>query len=409
VRDSRVRDIMIGGYIPGVGPGSMKSAIAFVVFCLCNLSFFILMDAPQTTANHSSEDIRPTLEPILHKHDLPAMAAAIVTSDGIVGVGAVGVRKYGGAQPATLNDEFHLGSDTKAMTATILAILVEQGKLTWTMTLAAALPDLAERMDPAYRGVTIEQLLAHRAGFTDASWPAGETFQSMHELGGTPREQRWKYAQEVLSETPTKVQPGTFLYSNRSYAIAGVIAERTSNNAWEDMMREWLFKPLGMSTCGFGAMGTPGKVDEPWQHTGVGKSHGPVEPGPMSDNPVVIAPAGEVHCSVGDWGKFVQAHLRGGKGLPGILKPETFKKLHTITYGNYGFGWLGVDRPWGGGQVLTHAGSNTMNYAVAWVAPLRDFAVLVMTNQGGDEAAKACDEAAGALIMHYTSPPGANR
>jgi CubicO group peptidase (beta-lactamase class C family) len=382
----------------------MKTAITILI-----LSVSVLGAWPQGGPNHAPEDIRHLLEPILRKHDLPGMTGAIVTSEGIVGAGALGVRKYGDATPVGLNDEFHLGSDTKAMTATILAMLVEQGKLAWTMTLAGALPELAAKMDPAYRDVTLEQLLAHRAGFTDASWPAGETFQSMHELSGTPREQRWKYAQMVLSEAPTKVQPGTFLYSNRSYAIAGVIAERTGNNAWEDLMRLWLFKPLGMSTCGFGSMGTPGKVDEPWQHTGAGKTHGPVEPGPMSDNPVVIAPAGEVHCSVGDWGKFIQAHLRGEKGVAGILKPETFKKLHTIANGSYGFGWLATERPWGGGQVLTHAGSNTMNYAVAWVAPLKDFAVLVMTNQGGDEAAKACDEAAGALILHHTNPANGNR
>ena len=353
----------------------------------------------QRGADRALEDVRPILEPVLRKHDLPAMAGAIVTSDGIVGVGAIGVRKYGDATPVTVNDEFHLGSDTKAMTATILAMLVEQGKLTWTMTLAAALPELESKMDPAYRIVTLEQMLAHRAGFTDESWPVGETFQSLHAMGGSPREQRWKYAQKVLSEKPTKVQPGTFLYSNRSYAIAGVIAERTTNVAWEELMRQWLFKPLGMSTCGFGSMGTPGRIDEPWQHTGIGKSHGPVEPGPMSDNPVVIAPAGEVHCSIADWGKFIQAHLRGEKGLPGILKPETFKKLHTMTYGNYGFGWLAADRSWGGGRVLNHAGSNTMNYCVVWIAPAKDFAVLAVTNQGGPEAAAGTDAAVSALIQ----------
>lgn len=285
----------------------------FVTFAVLILSVATALS--QRGNDRAPEDVRPILEPILRKHDLPAIAGAIVTSDGIVGVGAVGVRKYGDATPVTVNDEFHLGSDTKAMTATILAMLVEQGKLSWTMTLATALPELAEKMDPAYRSVTLEQMLAHRAGFTDESWPVGETFQSLHAMGGSPREQKWKYAQKVLGEKPTKVQPGTFLYSNRSYAIAGVIAERTANVAWEELMRDWLFKPLGMSTCGFGSMGTPGRIDEPWQHTGVGALHGPVEPGPMSDNPVVIAPAGEVHCSVGDWGKFIQAHLRGKKAF----------------------------------------------------------------------------------------------
>ncbi|MFZ0821946.1 MAG: serine hydrolase domain-containing protein [Candidatus Acidiferrales bacterium] len=357
----------------------------------------------QGGANRAGDDLDPLIEPIVHKHDLPAMAAAIVTSDGIEAVGAFGVRKYGTDTPVTINDEFHLGSDTKAMTATILAILVERGKLAWTTTLAEALPELAKEMDPAYRGVTLEQLLAHRAGFTDDSWPVGETFQSMHALPGAPRQQRWKYAQMILKEPPTKVHPGDFLYSNRSYAIGGVIAERTANIEWEELMRQWLFKPLAMQTCGFGAMGTPGKGDQPWQHTLTGARHNAIGPGPLADNPVVIAPAGEVHCSVGDWAKFIQAHLRGEKGLPGILKPETFKKLHTTT-GDYGFGWLAADRPWGGGRVFNHNGSNNQNYAVAWMAPLLDFAVLVMTNQGGDEAFKACDEAAFALITRHNSP-----
>jgi hypothetical protein len=51
--------------------------------------------------------------------------------------------------------------------------------------------------------------------------------------------------------------------------------------------------------------------------------------------------------------------------------------------------------------VITHAGCNTMNYAVAWVAPKRGFAVLVCINQGDDQAAKACDEAAGKLIEFH--------
>jgi hypothetical protein len=66
-------------------------------------------------------------------------------------------------------------------------------------------------------------------------------------------------------------------------------------------------------------------------------------------------------------------------------------------------GWLVTERPWGGGRVLTHAGSNTMNYAVAWLAPRRDFAVLAATNLGGNKAASACDEAAAALIGLVTA------
>lgn len=95
------------------------------------------------------ENLNSLLEPILKKYDLPALAAAIVTSKGLSAVGAVGVRRYGTNTPVTFDDQFHLGSDTKAMTATLLARLVEEGKLSWTTTLEQVFPHLASKMNPA--------------------------------------------------------------------------------------------------------------------------------------------------------------------------------------------------------------------------------------------------------------------
>lgn len=346
------------------------------------------------------QDLTSLLEPIRKKHDLPALAGAIVTSDGLIGIGAVGVRKYGSGIPVTVNDEFHLGSDTKAMTATLLAMLVEEGKLNWDTPLETALADLAAKMNPAYRKVTIEQLLGHRAGFTDESWPKGKGFRDMQQLPGSPREQRAAYVAMILAEPPVNTPGSAFVYSNRSFVVAGVIAEKIANDAWENLMQKRLFQPLGMDTCGFGAMGTPGKIDQPWGHSKTLWWHRAVEPGPDADNPPVLGPAGTVHCSVGDWAKFVQAHLRGEKGEPGLLKPETFKRLHTAPAGwDYAYGWGRYERPWAGGDALTHAGSNTMNFAVVWMAPLKDFAVLVMTNQAGGDTPEACDETAAALIQ----------
>jgi len=364
---------------------------------------------PAQNKPQAPADLNSILEPIRQKNDLPALVGAIVTSKFLTAVGAVGVRKYGTNSPVTIYDQFHLRSDTKAMTATIIAMMVETRRLDWKTTLAAALPELASKMNPAYRQVTLEQLLSHRAGFTAESWPQGSTIDDMRHLTGSPREQRWAYAQMILKEPP-EVAPGTkYLYSNRSYAIAGVIAEKAADKPWEDLMREWLFDSLGMTSCGFGAMGTPGNLDEPLQHVLTLGVHRSVEPGPLADNPAVIAPAGTVHCSVIDWARFVQAHLRGDEGHGGILEPGTFKKLHTPPYGDYAFGWLVVDRTWAGGKALTHAGSNTQNYALVWMAPLKDFAVLVMTNQGGDKAAKACDDTATALIQFQQREPGGGR
>jgi hypothetical protein len=149
-------------------------------------------------------------------------------------------------------------------------------------------------------------------------------------------------------------------------------------------------------------MGTPGKIDQPWQHTLEATNHHAIAPGPRSDNPLVIGPAGTVHCSLGDWAKYVAIHVHGETNRVGLLKPETFRKLHTPMFGgDYAFGWAVANRKWGSGRVLTHNGSNNQNFAVVWITPLRDFAVLVATNQGGDEAEKACDETAAALITEF--------
>ena len=393
--------------VSALAPRESPAITSATIGVFASSLLFALATTPSAFSQSSTpENLNSLLTPILQKYDLPALAGAIVTSKGLVGVGAVGVRKYGTNTPVTIDDEFHLGSDTKAMTATMLATLVEQGKLSWSTTIEEVFPDLAIKMNPAYRKVTLEQLLAHRAGFTDESWPKGKNLADMYNLPGTPREQRAAYVATILAERPVNQPGSTFLYSNRSYAVAGAMAERVANESWEDLLRKRVFDPLGMKTCGFGAMGTPDsrQIDQPWQHVlltfGI---HRAIAPGPRADNAPVIGPAGTVYCSVVDWGKFVTAHLRGEQGEPGILKPETFKRMHSPPFGgDYGFGWLVADRPWAGGRALTHAGSNTQNFAIVWMAPAKDFAVLVMTNQAGGETFNACDTAASALILHFT-------
>jgi len=345
------------------------------------------------------QDLQFLLEPIRQKYDLPALAGAILASRGLLAVGVAGVRKYGTETPAALNDQFHLGSNTKAMTATLLAMLVEEGKLAWSSTLEQVFPDANSDMDPAYRRVTLEQLLAHRAGLSTRTWPKGKTFFGMHRLPGTPREQRRAYLRMILAEIPAYAPGERFLYSSRSYVVAGAMAEQAADDSWENLMRQRLFAPLGMDTASFGAMGTAGRIDQPRQHRLFWKWHKAIDPGRRADNPPVIGPAGTVHCSIVDWARFIQAHLRGERGQSGILQPETFKRLHTPPCGgDYAFGWMAVTRPWAGGIALTHGGSNTMNFAVPWLAPAKDFAVLAMTNQGGRDAERACDQTAIAFI-----------
>ena len=126
------------------------------------VSFVVLLSlAARALAEDVAADpkIDALLEPIRAAHKLPALAGAIVTSNGLVTAGAVGVRKAGVETPVTVNDLWHLGSNTKAMTATLIGVLVEEGKLRWDSTPAEVFPELAGQFTPEFRDTTLTQLL----------------------------------------------------------------------------------------------------------------------------------------------------------------------------------------------------------------------------------------------------------
>jgi CubicO group peptidase (beta-lactamase class C family) len=336
------------------------------------------------------EDLGPVLAPIIARSHVPGAAAVVVRGNTIVAEGAAGVRRSGSPEPITIGDSFQLASCTKAMTATLCAMLVDEGKLSWDRTLAQAFPELKDKMHEQYRAVTLEQLLTHRAGMPGdiTKDPVWAKLWAYH---GPPMGSRKLLLENVVIKAPEAPPGEKYIYSNTGFSIAGYMAERATNKSWEDLMREKLFKPLDMKSAGFGAPGMKNTLSEPRGHTTEGK---PVEPGPAADNPAGIGPGGIVHCTIGDWAKFVRLHLAEKK----LLKPETFKKLHTPV-GTYAMGWSVTQRGWAKGPVLTHTGSNTMWYCVVWASPADNFAVLVMCNQYGDNATKACDEAAWSIIQ----------
>ena len=87
-----------------------------------------------------------------------------------------------------------------------------------------------------------------------------------------------------------------------------------------------------------------------------------------------------------------------------LLKPATLKTLHIPPPGcEYAGGWIVLERSWAGGTALNHSGSNTCWFATIWLAPARNFAILVATNQGDKQAERACDQAASALIRALPS------
>lgn len=327
------------------------------------------------------------LEEIRRKREVPALTGGLVTPDGLRHSVATGMRKAGGKIPVANSDLWHLGSLTKAMTATLLGTFVSQGRLKWDAKVSDLLPDLMEKATREARSITVRHLLTHRSGL-----PADrEQWGALPAAGSRAEIVRLECARPLLS------RPGsTYLYSNLGYMIAGVVASRLGGRLWERVIIQRVFDPLGMK-AGFGGTGTPGKEDQPWPHGENGKPM-PMN-GPAMDNPASLGPAGTCHAALAEYAKFIADQLRGAAGRKALLPAALYQDLHTPPDGaDYAFGWRTVQRRWAGGTTLTHNGTNTMNYAVVWMAPQKGFAVLAACNQGGDSGAKACDDVCSLLI-----------
>ncbi len=361
--------------------------ITICLFCL--LGFLPNLLAEQLTFDNGRA--KETIEAIRTKHKLPALGAAIVTLEGAQHVITTGTRRRGHKTPVTDGDLWHLGSCGKAMTATMIARLVEQGKLKFDQTLGETFLDVADKMNDQLKQVTLRHLLSHRSGLS-ANYLL---FNYLNEKD--QREARRKTLLEAM-EKPLLSKPGdNYLYSNWGYTLAGHIAEEASDKDWETLMQREVFQPLAMQSAGFGGTGTKGKIDQPWPHNMLGIPS--LTNGPAKDNLPVMGPAGRIHMSLEDWGKFIAEHLKGAAGKSDYLTAESFKTLHTSLGDSYAMGWIITERPWADGTAITHSGDNTMNHAVVWMAPKKGFAVLVVTNQS--RTGKATDAAAWAMIRAW--------
>ena len=356
------------------------------------LAAVVLLVAGAAGAAPAVDEVSPLLRPIAAGHEqVPALFGAIIDHGKLTALGAVGSRKTGDPTVATSADLVHLGSDTKGMTAVLIGQLVRRHQLAWSDTMAELFPELRPTMDPAMAAVTVAQLMHHTASLPhDLPW-------GWCEPGALLPAQRLAAVRLALSAKPARPPGQEFAYSNVGYVLLGAIVERKTGRPWEQVVTDELFKPLGMASAGFGPPGAAGEVDQPWGHREV---NGRLVPS-QSDNPPVMGPAGRVHCTMADWGKFVSLFCGGDPATVG-LDAAMVDELTTPAAGErYAGGWIVTSRPWAGGRTLTHVGSNTVWTCATWVSPGRQFAVLAAANAGGADAAQACDEVAAALIRRH--------
>ena len=337
-------------------------------------------------------ELDAVLQRIRDEEGVPALAALLIHRGKVVESGAVGVRAIGLPERVTVDDRWHLGSITKPMTATLAAVLVQEGVIGWETTVGEVFPDLAETTRPEYAEVRLDELLAHTSGLAEKT--PNPIVPNSSESTTPLVAQRRQWTSELLA-LPPETQRGKHLYSNASYVVAGAMLEAVTGRPWEELMQQHLFTPLGMTATGFGPPGTVGESpDEPRGHRRVDGNLRPLQPDQKADNHPAVGPAGNVHTTLSDLAKFTAAHLAGLRGEGGLVAAETFKELHTPATGTkYALGWNIRTHSHSGGHVLYHHGTNRFWYATVWLAPERDFAILIVTNAGDAVGQKGADVA----------------
>lgn len=361
-----------------------------LLLCLLLLAPLPLRGEPDKQASPlTAKELQTVLEKARTQHNVPALAAGIIRGGGQPVAAVAGVRKRDAETPATAEDHWHLGSNTKPMTALLVALLIEQGLLDWDTPLEQIFPEHAGKWSADLKKVTPAHLLTHTSGLP-ALGPLG--WFLIIPSKASPVQDR-ESVMKTLDRAKLTGKPGEkYEYSNLGYVILGAVIDRRGKASWEEQLEKKVFQPLGIKEWGLGPTGKKDALLQPWPHASGGK---PVAADSVMDNPPVLNSTGRVHMPVASYNRFLVETLKLARGEKGLLKPATAQKVFSNPYpvSRHSLsGWLGFRKQLGDKRlILGHDGSNSFNYCTAIVAPDQNFAFCVLTNQGGP-GAKACHE-----------------
>jgi CubicO group peptidase (beta-lactamase class C family) len=286
----------------------------------------------------------------------------------------------------TANDLWHIGSNTKAMTALLAAVAVSQGRIQWTTTIPQIFPNLP--VSQSYVSVTLRDLLSHQSGFLNAISPVAAVVNAP-----TVTDKRLAAVGWAVQQAP-HVPKGTFYYSNAGYVVATAMLEQVFGTSYEEAMAAHIYTPLGVTGAGWGVQATPGTVTQPVAHAMQNGSWTVLEN--LNNPPPWAYGAGGMYMSLANWGRLIREVLRVEANVSTVASSAEARQTtsHVIDVEpsvSYGMGWYVRNVSWANGKAIYHDGTNTGNHSLVYVAPLRNVAFLVTTNafdvNGGSLAA----------------------
>ncbi|WP_254775218.1 serine hydrolase domain-containing protein [Pseudoxanthomonas sp. GM95] len=341
------------------------------------------------------------------RYKLPGLAVGVVEDGQVVYLRTAGETRAGSGEAVNADTLFKIASNTKAMTTGVLARLVDQGKLKWDDPVTKYLPDF-RMYDPwVTRNIQVRDLLIHNSGLGLGAgdlmlWPEPNDFTRTDIIAG------------LAHLKPTHSFRAHYAYDNLMYVVAGEVAAKAGGKPYDQLVREQLFGPLGMSRCQVGAFDRDavGNVAQPHMVQDGRNVVVREDAAQVPDNPSMSA--GGIRCSVRDMATWVRMWLDDGAAKPWV-SAEQRKALWTLhtpmpigpqlrawdgthLYG-YGYGWRlsDVDGQWR----VAHTGTLMGMYSSVTLLPDRHVGFVVLINGEGEAARTTLTEA---LTKHYTQP-----
>lgn len=303
---------------------------------------------------------------------IPELSYAVVNNKNILEIASLGHHAVNLPDTAAINDRFHIGSNTKAMTAFMIAKYVEKGKLSWKTKFFDLFPEWKQDAKKEYYNITLQDLLSHRAMIQPFQ---GENDPAIPKFTGTNQQKRVQFGKFVLQLDPVKPDSGQqFVYSNAGYTLAALMIEKTTGLSWEQLIDKVYNQDLHLNV----KLSWPDNqaYKDTWGHT---EENGQLTPVPSNTDYHLdyTEPAGDINIRLKDYIRFIQLNLDGLAGHNNYLKAATYHFIHEGIPG-YSLGWFNIYEK--DDSFSSHSGTAGTYYSLVQIDRKKNIAYIILTN-----------------------------
>jgi CubicO group peptidase (beta-lactamase class C family) len=363
---------------------------------------------PQTVDSSPPPGIDTFVGDVMRSFEVPGLAIAIVKDGETVLTRGYGVRHIDRTEPVDAHTRFGIASNTKAFTATALALLEEEGRIEWDAPVIEYLPWF-QMWDPwVTREITVRDLLVHRSGL---GLGQGDL------LGWPPSDRtREEIVRAIRWLEPVASFRSAYAYDNILYHAAALVIEAVSGQSWEEFVAARIVSPLGMTDTRVSRASTRERGNLASPHARVEGVVTPVQPFDATNTNA----SGGINSSAADMAKWMTVQLDSGRvaGSTPLFSPATTRELWSIvtpvpfgapppelapldrSFNGYGLGFF--VRDYRGRQMVTHTGSLPGYVSRLTLIPSLDLGVVILTNA---EQRFAYEAITHEVLDHYMDAP----